>query len=297
MIRHNILENQRAAEQFIAGIRRLKDPNITPWPGQPQLSMYDFFIFWHHRAMMLSTPVNQGDRNAAHSGPVFLPWHRYMLLMFEFSLREAVGDDDFRLPYWDTAADAELSTPIASRLWSNDLLGQFADGSLWPVRLEPNPTERNPRQTNRPLQRELGRSGRIANRAAVRSLVQDQTIYDFSPYDRAVSGFRNQLEGWNGNGHHNLVHVWIGGDMSESTSPNDPAFFLHHCNVDRIWAAWQQRHPSAAYVPQQNEAETYRFHRLDDAMHTFFNHGFDVTPRTMLDATQWYEYDSMADLL
>ncbi|MCB9760993.1 MAG: tyrosinase family protein [Alphaproteobacteria bacterium] len=25
-----------------------------------------------------------------------------------------------------------------------------------------------------------------------------------------------------------------------SASPNDPMFFLHHANVDRVWAAWQE---------------------------------------------------------
>src|SRR5829696_1697483 len=37
---------------------------------------------------------------------------------------------------------------------------------------------------------------------------------------------------------HNQVHVWIGGDMGPATSPNDPVFYLNHCNVDRIWEAW-----------------------------------------------------------
>lgn len=25
------------------------------------------------------------------------------------------------------------------------------------------------------------------------------------------------------------------------TSPNDPAFFFHHANVDRMWTIWQNR--------------------------------------------------------
>ena len=53
-------------------------------------------------------------------------------------------------------------------------------------------------------------------------------------------GSSNALEGWiNGPQHHNRVHVWIGGSMLINTSPNDSVFFLHHCNVDRIWALWQ----------------------------------------------------------
>ena len=26
--------------------------------------------------------------------------------------------------------------------------------------------------------------------------------------------------------------------MAPATSPNDPVFYLNHCNVDRIWEAW-----------------------------------------------------------
>ena len=37
--------------------------------------------------------------------------------------------------------------------------------------------------------------------------------------------------------------------MGPGTSPNDPVFFLHHCNVDRIWALWQYAHPASAYLP------------------------------------------------
>ena len=28
--------------------------------------------------------------------------------------------------------------------------------------------------------------------------------------------------------------------MTINSTPNDPMFFLHHNNVDRMWAAWQE---------------------------------------------------------
>lgn len=33
-----------------------------------------------------------------------------------------------------------------------------------------------------------------------------------------------------------IVHSIIFGDMGPATSPNEPLFFLHHANVDRVWA-------------------------------------------------------------
>ncbi|KAL9575822.1 hypothetical protein ACKAV7_000064 [Fusarium commune] len=36
------------------------------------------------------------------------------------------------------------------------------------------------------------------------------------------------------------IHSAIGGDMNPATSPNNPIFFLHHTQVDRLWWQWQQ---------------------------------------------------------
>jgi tyrosinase len=294
MIRHNILQNAEAAAKYVEGVIRLKDPTISPWPGQAGLSLYDFLVFWHHQAMMVPTPPTQSDRNAAHSGPVFLPWHRYFLLTLELFLREALDDNEFRLPYWDWAADAALPSPAASAVWGASLLGRF-QGGAWRVRFETDPRSVNPRRTDRELVRALAAEGALPNRAQVRQVIQDQVVYDLPPYGRSAAGFRNYLEGWIGPARlHNAVHVWVGGDMGISTSPNDPAFFLHHCNVDRIWAAWQQQHPSAAYVPPQTASDDLRFHRIDDPMHTFFDQ--EVTPRDVLDMGGQYQYDTFDDV-
>jgi tyrosinase len=44
---------------------------------------------------------------------------------------------------------------------------------------------------------------------------------------------------------HNTVHMWVGGTMQNPMiSPRDPIFWLHHANVDRIWAQWQEKHPN-----------------------------------------------------
>lgn len=43
---------------------------------------------------------------------------------------------------------------------------------------------------------------------------------------------------------HNHAHSWIGGIMDDtSTSPTDPIFWLHHCEVDRLWHIWQTANP------------------------------------------------------
>jgi tyrosinase len=42
-------------------------------------------------------------------------------------------------------------------------------------------------------------------------------------------------------GPHNDVHRAVGGEMETAASPADPIFWLHHANVDRLWAQWQSK--------------------------------------------------------
>ncbi|HLL06215.1 MAG TPA: tyrosinase family protein [Myxococcaceae bacterium] len=307
MIRRNILSDERVMQQFITGVLALKDPARFPWPGQAGLSIYDFFVAWHHQSMMLFTPPAQRDRNAAHSGPSFLPWHRYFLLRFEGYLRGALGAPDFRLPYWDWSADAALANPRQSPLWSNSALGRFTQAATWQVRIVPAERGLTRLARPRPLDRTLGAPGAaLPTREAVRTVLRDQVIYDAPPYNSTSLGFRNYLEGWEGPARiHNSVHVWVGGDMTDSTSPNDPIFFLHHCNVDRIWRAWQVRYPNAPYVPTQGAAASLAFHRLGDTLYSVFREATPVTPRSVLtpmalgapfSAANRYDYDTLADL-
>ena len=295
MIRRNILTDQEAREEFIRGVHLLKQRSIGDGLG-----VYDYFVYWHHEAMMLSTPPGS-FRNAAHTGPVFLPWHRYMLLVLEFELRDALGNDDFRLPYWNWSAEAD--SPLQTPFWSPEVMGgsgqpvgsgrfqRFGpDGLEFEVRLDVDPRGgRRLRRVSRGLERNLGASpnGRIPSANEVAEAVSRLPTYDTEPWDDSSFGsFRNQLEAL-----HNPVHVFVGGDMVRSTSPNDPVFFLHHCNVDRIWRSWQERRGLDRYAPAASAPESLLFHRRTDRMFSFFDS--TVTPETVLDLDEFYEYDSL----
>jgi hypothetical protein len=53
--------------------------------------------------------------------------------------------------------------------------------------------------------------------------------------------------------------------MVNPTSPNDPIFFLHHANVDRLWAMWQDYHGHAT-VTSYSVPTHYEGRRLDTRM-------------------------------
>jgi tyrosinase len=103
---------------------------------------------------------------------------------------------------------------------------------------------------------------------------------------------------------HNHIHVWVGGDMAPATSPNDPVFYLNHCNVDRIWSGWQRIHNSPPYVPDASATTTLRGHRLNDRLFRITSSDlFDpiykgkVSPADLLDVSAQYRYETFDDLL
>ena len=97
--RPNLLTDAVARKNYAQGVKLLKaeftGPTTTslgiPGPAQ-RVSTYDLFVVWHHLAMSTFTPPTQGDRNAAHRGPVFCPWHRFMLRQLELNLQRVLGN-------------------------------------------------------------------------------------------------------------------------------------------------------------------------------------------------------------
>lgn len=88
--------------------------------------------------------------------------------------------------------------------------------------------------------------------------------YDSPPFDDSVDieqSFRNYVEGWwpRGSSMHNGVHVFIGGQMGAGTSPNDPVFFMHHAQVDRLWSLYQDSWGNDSYPEQFLDEELFEF--------------------------------------
>ena len=53
--------------------------------------------------------------------------------------------------------------------------------------------------------------------------------------------------------------------MVRRGSPNDPLFFMHHANVDRIWCQWQAAHPFAFHHLPSGGGTCFEFpHPNDD---------------------------------
>jgi hypothetical protein len=271
---------------------------------------YDDFIRRHHHAMMVATPWSTETpdpevRNAAHSGPSFLPWHRYFIREFELALRRK--RPSVTLPYWDWIADS--ADPANAPLWNTDpSRRQYVGGSgtltsgpfaNWTALIASSGHSFTPRPGG--IKRALGSSAGWAEPVFPTPQQVEDAVGSFPKYDtpnwewQSTESFRNRLEGWlqlggeRGPQLHNVVHVWIGGDMQVGTSPNDPVFFLHHGNVDRIWALWQHASASRGYLPTSGGPAG---HNLNDALVHLTSPG--PTPAGSLDyrRTLGYVYDT-----
>jgi tyrosinase len=319
VVRKNILGNPAVRDAYVRGVKLLKQETSgqttsdfgIPGPAQP-VSTYDLFVVWHHLAMMTPTPPppqpNPLDRNSAHRGPVFLPWHRVMLLLLEHNLQRILNDPAFGLPYWDWGADGDLPAvqQATSPVWGPGCLGGSgnpvstgpfafnpADPASWRVRVA-GTSSGALAAVNRGLRRTLGRDLATLPKTAHVSNALLLSDYDLPDWDTDSGGFRNRVEGWASEVSppepwlHNRVHVWVGGDMSPSTSPNDPVFYLNHCNEDRIWERWLQNF-GRTYVPGMTAGADLNGHRITDPIVSPL--GGTMTPGGVLDVSSVYTYD------
>lgn len=258
---------------------------------------YDQYVLMH-----ANTPMTE-----IHRCPSFLPWHRQFILDFEKHLQAASGDSDMALPYWDWAQDMrDLANGTFSDLeeaviWQDDLLGgngDPADGNIvktGPFRQGEWETINDDGSSRGSLIRRMGVDVPDLPTQAMINAALAISEYDSSPWNStSVPSFRNRLEGWRPSsdapGLHNRGHVWIGGDMAPMTSPNDPAFFLHHCFVDKIWAEWQVRHGKDNYLPRSGGPSRQN---IDDNMHDTPSGTHKVSD--VLDISDLgYTYDTMS---
>ena len=253
IIRKNVKSlSPNEKQHFIEAIKALK---ANTKESRIADNKYDDYVLWHAQTMMIAagSDANSNMRNLAHRGPIFLPWHREFLRRFELDLQKEVSD--VAIPYWDWAADANLRAPddetpawTLSPIWTEDFMGGNGDpnndnivgnGPFKDWITQEIDNQGNPSLKDR-LRRDFGN--------LIRTLPTQIDVYNafsFEFFDTAYwdvfsKGFSNAIEGWlNGPQLHNRVHVWVGGSMLLNTSPNDPVFFVNHCNEDRIWALWQ----------------------------------------------------------
>ena len=231
----------------------LKNPRVPAWskiPGPPTVptsplptkATYD--KFWNQ---------------CQHGSWYFPPWHRGYLMALEAQIREEItplgGPSTWSLPYWNYfGPDPQYDIPPAFTL------PKLPDGSPNPLLLTARygPVDSGD-QTNIWIATDAGIRNHppippdlFAGPVTLDSM--SDTIYPGDTLVPEFGGPRTGLHHSNGKhgdletNPHDLVHVYTGGTSPDGSFPGlmsvpalaglDPIFYLHHANIDRLWAVW-----------------------------------------------------------
>ena len=148
--------------------------------------------------------IHSNAMHQMHGNPRFLPWHRIYLLRMEELLM--MVDPTVCIPYWKSSEEQAFPTWLLGFTPTVNLMGG------------PHTVTRN-----------IGLFTVLPDAADVAAAMSNGTYNTFA---QALEGI------------HNSGHVWVGGSMgSVPTAPCDPVFWMHHCEIDRIWNEWQAANP------------------------------------------------------
>ncbi|KAI8895548.1 hypothetical protein BC833DRAFT_529286 [Globomyces pollinis-pini] len=222
----------------------------SQFPGESQ-SVYNDLVLVHQKSLEHS-----------HDKPIFLPWHRLFLGVFDSALTKKCNYQG-PFPYWDWSRDSQA--PETSSIWDNTY-GFGGKTSRWSGCLV-GPFAG--------IQRYQGVKGCVrrtwnGRESPLISATYTEVQLEFVMNSRSFSEFSHNLELLP----HNSIHLSVGGDMADvSISVNDPIFFLHHRNLDRLWNIWQSRNPSLAYTYSNDFYEIIHMFGLvpDEPVHSVMN--------------------------
>jgi tyrosinase len=199
-----------------------------------------------------------------HGSYYFLSWHRMYLYFFDRILRAASGDPSLVLPYWNWTDPAQRTLPLAFR--------QPADASN-PLYLAP---------PSRPTALDAG-TGSLGAGTVDYSVAFAQVGFD-SPNGSGAS-FGGQIASpmhFNGphgdleSQPHDVVHVALGGLMDDpNTAAQDPIFWLHHANIDRMWNRWLAQAGGRTDATDNAWLDT-QFTFYDEAGHAVYLTGAEI---------------------
>jgi tyrosinase len=242
-IRYNVLspEGQAMVRKYAQAVRIMK--------GKPATDPCSWTFWWYTHAIPVpkATAIQQvfgGAQSPArdlaerawwtcqpHSNGQntdnFLPWHRMYVYFFEQTIRALLHDDAFTLPYWNYSPGRPSSqSGVMPQAFRSPSIPELAP--LYVANRNPGVNTGSPIDANAP------------GALSATSAMAETTYSPHSP----KQGFCNNLDF----GLHGNVHDLVGTGTNMGyvpTAAQDPIFWMHHCNIDRLWASWNKNgHPN-----------------------------------------------------
>lgn len=221
---------------------------------------------WLYQAAVHGKDVSDNDQpknlwnQCKHNSWWFLPWHRAYIFQFEKMLQKYSGDNKLRLPYWDYSDPNQRVLPAIFRkqtspLYEKNRATGINTGAALPDEIVDHECMNSTVFiTNANT---VGFGGpKVTNTDQFSGLDDEPGSVEFAPHDLVHGALGGRWkQGADG--------IWRGGFMSNpQTAAQDPIFWLHHSNIDRLWEAWRSLHPNTS-LPSESAWSDQKFDLFD----------------------------------
>jgi tyrosinase len=226
----------KAYEHAVGLLRKLDPPS-----GRPTNPMSWSYLAALHGRLRDDGRVDRGNpawNQCQHGSWFFLPWHRMYLLAFEAIVQHTLKDEHWSLPYWYSLDPDHPKTSVLPPAFRDTKAGnnlftkhrsQVANGGhqLPPI------------------------ADTVVAALEAEHFSTAHGITSFGSGERSRPSFDGHETGLLEDTPHGGVHVLVGNDYdahgnlvnagwmgSLYQAAQDPIFWLHHANIDRMWEVW-----------------------------------------------------------
>jgi len=203
-------KSQAYIDEALAFYDGMSDQSLPP--AQPNSPAHEIALAVWDTCQHSNADGNSTSDNIGLNQANFFGWHRMYLYYFERVLRWAAQDETLTLPYWDYTDPAQEELPDEFRDTGSPLFDKRREANM-----------------------NSGSKQLTSLRTNVDQLLTnpDYLAYEFK-IERGIHGY---------------VHCTVGltcpvahmGDVP--VAGNDPIFYTHHANIDRLWSCWEKLHP------------------------------------------------------
>ena len=256
-----------AYERAVRSLRQ-RDPETGP-PSNP--------LGWRYLAAIHGIRGRNGAAdtsdplwsNCQHGSWYFLAWHRMYLRAFELIIQNALGDDEWSLPYWYAIQPGDADASILPPAFLDESKSLYTE--------------------HRSVTAKAG--GGMPDLVAFLIDALDADIFSTPDGKRTFGGGERSTPSFDGHERglledvpHGAVHSLVGNDYDSAgnlvragwmgsffTAGLDPVFWLHHANIDRLWQVWLEQDPSHRNPtgdPAWEDAE-FSFPKVGGGLHTW----------------------------
>src|SRR5579863_1706086 len=212
-----------------------------------------------------------------HGSFYFFSWHRMYLYFFDRILRTASGDPTLVLPYWNWGDPSQRSLPSAFWQPSDSTNSLYIAPPGRPTALDNGTAQLDAGTVD--FSNAFGYTNfESANGSGLSFGGQEASAMQFNfPHGELESQ------------PHDVVHGALGGLMDDpDTAAQDPIFWLHHANIDRLWNRWLQQGGGRQDPLNDSAWMNTTFEFFDEA-----GHAVDLTGSQIIDTVGElnYRYD------